>query len=167
MASRKTKRTETTISEEQKKALMCVVHFQSSAGKSFVYFSGCQRPENRLKKLQDICKWRPMKPADSPKRMEDSFNQMPEKLKSEHGQHRDCYRPFTKNLDCLKFSTMDSETIQQSRTSGRSFIALEKVILKPDCIFCNKEGQKKIKEKGIWTTGATAVFQCRGWKTSA
>ena len=35
MALRKTK---TTISEEQKKALMCVVHFQGSACKSFVYF---------------------------------------------------------------------------------------------------------------------------------
>ena len=65
----------------------CVVHFQGSAGKSFVYFSGCQRPENRLEKLQDICKWRPMKPADSPNRMEDSFNQVPEKLKPEHGYH--------------------------------------------------------------------------------
>ena len=85
MASRKTKHTATTISEEQKKALMCVVHFQGSASKSFVYFSGCQRHENILEKLQDICKWRPIKPADSPNRMEDSFNQMPEKLKPEHG----------------------------------------------------------------------------------
>ena len=82
MASRKT---ETTISEEQKKALMCVVHFQGSAGRSFVYFSGCKRPENRLEKLQDIYKWRPTKLADSPNRMEDSFNQMPEKLKPENG----------------------------------------------------------------------------------
>ena len=76
---------ETTISEEQKKALMCVVHFQASAGKSFVYCSGCQRSKNRLEKLQNICKWGPIKPADSPNRMEDSFNQMPEKLKPEHG----------------------------------------------------------------------------------
>ena len=72
MASRKTKHKETTISEEQKKAPTCVVHFQGSASKSFVYFSGWQRPENRLKKLQDLCKWRPMKPAESPNRMEDS-----------------------------------------------------------------------------------------------
>ena len=85
MASRKTKHTETTTSEEQKKALVCVVHSQGSAGKSFVYFSGCQRPENRLEKLQDTCKWRPIKPTDSPNRMEDSFNQMPEELKPLHG----------------------------------------------------------------------------------
>ena len=142
-----------------------MVHFQGSASKSFVYFSGCQRPENRLKKLQDICKWGPVKSADSPNRMGDSWNQMPVKLKPEHGWHRDCYRSFTKNLNCLKFSTEDSETIQQFRTSGRSSTALEKMVFKPDCILCNKEGQKKIKEKGIWTTKAIAVFECQGWKT--
>ena len=111
MAWRKTKHLETTISEEQKKALVRVVHFQGSAGKSFVHFFGCQRPENKLEKLQDICRWRPMKPADSPNRMEDSCNQMPMKLKPEHGYHRDCYRHFTKKFDCLKSSTEDSETI--------------------------------------------------------
>ena len=36
----------------------------------------------------------------------------------------------------------------------------EKVILKSDCIFCNNEGQKKIKEKGIWTAEATTMFEC-------
>ena len=97
--------------------------------------------------------------------MEDSFNQMTEKLKPEHGYHRDCYRRFTKSLNCLKTSTGDSETIQQSRTSGSSSTALEEVILKPHCIFCNEEGQMKIKEKGIWTTETTAVFECQGWKT--
>ena len=89
MALRKTKHIETAISEEQKKALVRVVHFQGSADKSFVYFYGCQRPENRPEKLQDISKWGPMKPADSPNRMEDSCNQMPEKFKLEHGYHRD------------------------------------------------------------------------------
>ena len=51
MASQKAKHTETTISEEQKKALMCGVHFQGSASKAFVCSPGCQRPENRLEKL--------------------------------------------------------------------------------------------------------------------
>ena len=63
-------------------------------------------------------------------------------------------------------SIEDSETIQRSRTSGRSSTALEKVILKPHCIFCNGEGQMKIKGKAIWTTEATAVFECQGWKTA-
>ena len=68
-------------------------------------------------------------------------------------------------MNCLKSSTGDSETIQQSRTSWRSSTASEKVTLKPNCIFCNKEWQEKIRERGIWTTEATAVFECQGWKT--
>ena len=87
MASRKTKHTKTTTSEEQKRALVCVVYSQGSPGRSFVYFCGCQRPANGLEKLQDICKWRPVKPADSPNRMEDSFNQVLEEMKPEHGYH--------------------------------------------------------------------------------
>ena len=86
-------------------------------------------------------------------------------MKPEHGYDRDCYRRFTKSLNCLQTSTEDSETIQQSRTSGRSSTAVEKVTLKPHCIFCNKEEQMKMKEKCIWTTEATAVFECQGWKT--
>ena len=39
------------------------------------------------------------------------------------------------------------------------------MILKSDCIFCNKERRKKITEKGIWTTEATTVLECQGWKT--
>ena len=66
-----------------------------------------------------------MKPADSPNRMEDSFNQMPEKLKPEHGYYRDCYWRFSKKIDRLKSSAEDSETIQLSRTSGNSSTAFE------------------------------------------
>ncbi|WP_419592701.1 hypothetical protein, partial [Thiolapillus sp.] len=64
-------------------------------------------------------------------------------------------------IDRLKSSTEDSETIQQPRTSGHSSIVFEKIILKPHCIFCNKEGRRKIKEKGDWTTEATTVFECQ------
>ena len=79
MASRKTRHEETIASDAEKKPLVCVVHSHGSAGRSFVYFC-CQRPEYRLEKLQYICRWRPMKPADSPNRMEDSFNQVREEL---------------------------------------------------------------------------------------
>ena len=65
-----------------------------------------------------------------------------------------------KNIDRLKSSTEDSETIQQPRTSGHSSLVFEKTILKPHCIFCNKEGRRKIKEKGVWTTEATTAFEC-------
>ena len=32
------------------------------------------------------------------------------------------------------------------------------MILKPHSIFCNKEGRRKIKEKGVWTA---EVFECQ------
>ena len=41
----------------------------------------------------------------------------------------------------------------------------EKVIFKPDCIFCNKEGKKKFKKKGIWATKLTTVFELEDWHT--
>ena len=40
-------------------------------------------------------------------------------------------------------------------------LIFEKVILKPHCIFCNKEERRKIKEKGVWTTEAITVFECQ------
>ena len=70
-------------------------------------------------------------------------------------------RALPKNIDRLESSTEDSETIQQPRTSGHSSMVFEKVILKPHCIVCNKEGRRKIKEKGVWTTEATTVFECQ------
>ena len=102
-----------------------------------------------------------IKPADSPNRTEDSFNLVPEKLKPEHGYHGDCQQRLTKNIDRLQSSTKDSETIQQPSTSGHSSLVFEKVILKPHCIFCNTEERRKIKEKGVWTIKATAVFECQ------
>ena len=148
MASRKT---ETTISEEQKKALMRVVHFQGSASKSFVYFSGCQRPENRLEKL-----YKSNGRFIQPNAWE---------IETRTWLISRLLWALYQNSYCLKSSTEDSETIQQSRTSGRSSTAVEKVTLKPHCIFCNREGQVKIKGKAIWTTEATAVFEYQGWKT--
>ena len=70
------------------------------------------------------------------------------------------------NLDLADLSLPKQMCIRdRSRTFGCSSTALEKVILKTNCIFCNKKGQKKIKEKGVWTTETTTVFECQGWRT--
>ena len=69
-----------------------------------------------------------MESADSPYRMEDLYNQVPEQLKPGHGYHRDCYQRFTNDLGRLNSSTEDSETSQQPS----SFTPSEKVIFKPD-----------------------------------
>ena len=68
---------------------------------------------------------------------------------------------YKKNLVRLKSSTEDSETSQQPRTSVSSSTGFEKTILKLDCIFCSKEGRKKITERSVWTTEATTAFECQ------
>jgi hypothetical protein len=41
----------------------------------------------------------------------------------------------------------------------------DKIIFKPDCIFCEKEGKKKVKVKGSWTTEGTVRFEYDGGVT--
>ena len=86
MASRKTKHTKTTISEEHKKALVCV-WFTSKVQLVNNCYDFMVAKDLRIdwKSFIDICKWRLMKPANSPNRMEELCNQMPEKLKPEYG----------------------------------------------------------------------------------
>lgn len=45
------------------------------------------------------------------------------------------------------------------------FHSFWKVIFKPDCLFCNTEWRKKIREKYVWTTEVSTVFECQGWNT--
>ena len=52
MASRKRKPTDTSTSEEQKKALVYVVHFQASAGESFVCLLIAKDPRIHRNSLQ-------------------------------------------------------------------------------------------------------------------
>jgi hypothetical protein len=41
----------------------------------------------------------------------------------------------------------------------RRSIDPDKIIFRPDCIFCGKEGRKKIKVNGSWTTEGTVQFE--------
>ncbi|KAL8620245.1 hypothetical protein ACOMHN_061436 [Nucella lapillus] len=75
--------------------------------------------------------------------MEESCSHVPEQLQPEHSYHPDCYQRFTNNLHRLQQSSSTEET-QQQRTSQR-ISAPENIIFNPDCIFCNKEGRKKVK----------------------
>ena len=38
-------------------------------------------------------------------------------------------------------------------------------LFNPDCLFCNKQGRKKVKVKGLWTTEDTKVFERGGGET--
>ena len=46
-----------------------------------------------------------------------------------------------------------------SREPRRSSIDKDKTLFNPDCLFCNKQGRKKVKVKELWTTEDTKVFE--------
>ena len=74
------------------------------------------------------------------------FDQIPESLSPFRGYHRDCYRRFTSNLSWLiprqGSTSEDAPSARQSRDSATK----DSSIFKPDCIFCNSAGRKKVKK---------------------
>ena len=118
---------------------LCIIHFKHSTCESFQPISDCKGPENRLEKFQEIAR-KTTEVEDLPYLMEHYCRLVPEVLRPEHGYLRDCYQGFTKNLDCLKGT---GELHEQARTSVRASGTSEKVIFKPECIFCKKEARKK------------------------
>ena len=68
------------------------------------------------------------------------------------------------NLNRLKIPVSDLEQPSTSGVTQRRRLSTEsdRVLFKPDCIFCNKEGYKCVKVKGIWTTETTSKFKYGG-----
>ena len=64
-------------------------------------------------------------------------------------------------------SLASTATIHSSGFESRSRRSLDpdKIIFRPDCIFCEKEGRKKVKVKGSWTTEGTVRFEYDGGVT--
>ena len=77
-------------------------------------------------------------------------------MKPEHDYHWDCYQRFTNNLDRLNSSTVDSETIQQPRTS----VVFEKVILKLTVSSVIKSDERRSKRKVF---GQLKLLRCSVW----
>ena len=140
---------------------VCVIHFTDSTSENFTYLT-----QDRLGKLQEICRKRLSEKVTSRYRMPDVCAQVPDTLSSRHGYHRDCYQRFTMNLNRLCIpENLDQNSISQpgtSRPTRRLSEDKEKFIFKPDCIFCNKSGHKKVKRHGNWTTEMTSRFEFGG-----
>lgn len=78
-----------------------------------------------------------------------------------HGYHTVCYNRLTANLDCLK----DEHVDQESSTSYRpKRFSSDKVLFKPDSIFCRSENPKKVKRRQLWATEGLSIFEREGWK---
>jgi hypothetical protein len=124
---------------------ICIVHVDGLKYDDIILISASKDPQERLSNVQEICRRRLAQPVGSAQRMEDSCSLVPDALLPHHGYHRVCYQRFTANLDRLKDVPADSlpPASRASRTSSA-----DRVIFKPDCIFCNSESRKKIKVKG-------------------
>lgn len=115
-----------------------------------------------LTRLKEVKEKRLAESIGSPQRMEDTCKLIPESLLEHHGFHRVCYQRFTMNLDRLTQPSSMSEASSSKRPS-RGSLGGDKVIFKPDCIFCSSESRKKVKIKGTWTTEGLSTFECDGW----
>ena len=163
--SGKRRRDSSTSSDSSRKRI-CVVHFKDCNSKVFTYLSDTKDPDQRLKKLQEICDKRLAEPPGSVHRMTETCALIPSELNECHGYHRTCYQRFTMNLNRLQSPSTSSElpsTSSSSRQVKRSTES-EHVLFRSDCIFCSREGFKAIKVKGTWTTEATSKFEFGGGK---
>ena len=86
----------------------------------------------KLSQLHNIRQRRLLEPRESPYRMEDVCDQIPETLAGADleavGRHRSRYQKFTKNQDRLRGSVKPHELINSSATR----------VFPPECIVCEK-----------------------------
>ena len=157
---KKRKCTESVESSKQRQQV-CIIHCPGAKHGPFTNLCNSNDPNERLNMLRSIRDRRLSQPPDSPFRMEEACNLIPEDISDVHGYHRDCYQLFTKNLNRLSETSFDATKPSTSRPPRSS---LDKVIFKPDCIFCKKEGLKSIKVKSSWTTESTSMFDFGGWQ---
>ena len=81
------------------------------------------------------------------------------------GYHRDCYQKLTMNLSHLPAPPPSIAGSSDLESRRRRSLDPDKIIFRPDCIFCEKEGRKKVKVKGSWTTEGTVRFEYDGGVT--
>ena len=114
----------------------CIIHFPDVyASNTIILLSNIENPSERLEKLNDICRRRPLEPQGSVQRMTD-ICQVPSTYEQLYGYHRQCYQRFTGNLHRLQASAFHEAEPSTSRPKRRS--STEKCIFPPECIFVAK-----------------------------
>lgn len=146
-------------------APICICHVEGIKCGELKLLSKDQDGEKKLRKLHEVRERRMNEPQTSSHRMEKTCRLVPETLSDHHGFHVECYKRFTMNLGRLQSST--SKMIKDSksqRESQRHSSQNEKILFKPDSIFCGSEARKKVKMKGVWTSQGMSAFEFDGWK---
>lgn len=141
--SRKRKTDNGGVSEElwKRPSVSCIVHASGIQHGYFTAFSNVRgSATDKLAQLHSIRDRRLAEPSDSPSRMEDVCNGIPESLVGADleaiGYHRGCYQNFTKNQDRLKciVESKEAPTSRSPRKLPPPCSTMQ--LFPPECIFC-------------------------------
>ena len=135
---------------------VCIVHGGGACSdKDFVTLNTVKGgPQARLESLIEIRDRRLEMPIDSPYRMTEVCNQIPNTLvgidTSRTGYHKSCYKLFIMNLDRLKNPQIATPKTPPTRHSPRKQRSLTPVLLSPEtrlfpatCIFCEARQKRR------------------------
>ena len=139
---RRSDRSEGSAKRIKSEVSRCILHVKGIQHGDFTLLSSVKgSPDEKLAQLHEIRERRLLEPQDSPNRMEDVCNEIPESVDSSDvhtlGYHRGCYQKFTKNLDRLKSSEVSTSNQESMLRSPRSK-STPTVLFPPECIFCQK-----------------------------
>ena len=87
--------------ERKRKREQCVIHLDGIKHGSFTRFSDLTNPNDRLALLKSIRDRRLAEPLNSPYRMTDICQNIPDEIMENQGYHRGCCQRFTLNLQRL------------------------------------------------------------------
>ena len=138
--SKKHKADDSSVSDEiQKRApAKCILHATDIQHGDFTPLTNVKgSATDKLAQLHNIREKWLLEPQDSPYRMEEVCNLIPESLAGRCleviGYHRGCYQHFTKNMDRLKDNaTSESSTSRSPRKPPVSIL-----LFPPECISVN------------------------------
>jgi hypothetical protein len=139
---------------QQEDCAVCIIHSAKSKNGNLVSYS-----VDCFEKLLDIKRRRLESTAEW---MADVCVQIPSTFSEGLGYHRNCYQKFTMNLSRLPAPPPSIAGSSDFESRHRRSLDPDKIIFRPDCIFCEKEGRKKVKVKGSWTTEGTVRFEYDG-----
>ena len=136
--------------ERKRKREQCVIHLGGIKHGSFTRFSDLKNPNDRLALLKSIRDRRLAEPLNSPYRMTDICQGIPDEIMENQGYHRGCYQRFTLNLQRLTAGIPSDDVEAPGPSTSQERVkrkkSLDKIIFAPDCIFCNNEGRIHVKK---------------------
>ena len=145
--------TKRKLDSDQSRSPMCIVHVDGIRHGELHLLSELKDAEGKLAKLQDVKAKRLTQPPSSSYMMKDTCDLIPQCTSRIPWYPLGVlYKRFTMNLDRLKPTASTSQgTDALPQRASRTSLG-DKILFKPDCIFCGSEDRKKVKVQGRWTS---------------